>query len=321
MLLLVDEELGAWSCEGNHDAIQVFDPSRRNNLGRDIRPTDAIWTRQGKMILIHQQEGRSFIIEWCVQSKMLHIIHEEWLTILSIDMDTEGKLMAVLRDSSMMYSTSCLNRTFRKLRPISNSTIVLRNLRVDALGNCFAATKHFDFGECIHYGSAMDRMDSYWSHIHWKSNIWDYALGSIHTITIATNRTTFICRYSWIEANNEDYMDLQILRHIPVKNLFSMCVDANDIIFVCVPYGQQRRLCVWRRIGNNMTWVKRGSNQSIEWNHTKIRTMDSMTKYVTQNERILGEMCRQQTECYCGLRGNSNFQSCLPQHVISKIMY
>ena len=103
MLLLTDKDLGVWTCDGMGPARRLFEPGAVNNLGRSIKPVDAIMSKYGYLIMIHDQDGASTIFEMSMQDTLIAVVYEVTPSIVSTDRKLDGHLVAILCDSSAVH--------------------------------------------------------------------------------------------------------------------------------------------------------------------------------------------------------------------------
>jgi hypothetical protein len=280
MLLLVDTHIGIWTCPVGGQATQIFDPKWGNIYGNIIGPQDAMMTGRGTFLILHQAVEASFITEWSNKYRSLRVIHEIRPQVKNMELDKTGKLILVLLDDSILHGPALRNAQMKSSYPMNKTGIQITKVTTDIDNTHFASTIHPELGACIHYGFDILDSDKYWFDIHWLGDMFDFSLMRNQSIIIATNLTTCVYGYRKIKARRADgleYSDFLMLEaqwNFPASNIKAVVVSADDTIFASMSNGQNGRICVWQCLGYTYTRIKKGSNQSTDWNHSKIRSID-----------------------------------------------
>ena len=185
MLLLVDRQLGVWTCQEGGQASLIFDPSWGKIDGNIIGPQDATLTRCGTILILHKAVEGSYITEWCGKTKSFQVIQEIFPRVKNLETDKMGNMILVLQDESILYGPALKKAQLQRLRPSARSGTHIMNITSDIDNVRFASTFHPSIGSCIHYGFDLLEWVSYWFDTHWLGDLSDFALMRDHSIIIA----------------------------------------------------------------------------------------------------------------------------------------
>ena len=173
MLLLVDRQLGIWTCQEGCQASLIFDPSWGKIDGNIIGPQDATLTRCGTILILHQAVEGSYITEWCGKTKSFQVIQEICPHVKNLETDKIGNMMLVLQDESILYGPALSKAQLQRFRPTARTGTQIKKITSDIDNIHFASTSHPSIGSCIHYGFDLREWVSYWFDIHWLGDMSD----------------------------------------------------------------------------------------------------------------------------------------------------
>jgi hypothetical protein len=326
MLLLVDSQLGIWSLSLPGQARMIFDPTWGNINGTIIGPSDAMITERGTILIIHQTTKTSYLTEWNDINKSLRIIREIYPQVKNMECDMNGHMIFVLRDESMLCGPARGDARMKSLHPMYQTGIQIIKVSTDTNNIHFASTLHPIIGGCIHYDFDFLGSEKYWSEDLWLGELSDFALMKHQSIIIATNLTTCVSEYRKVKGSvlgyrtNTDLLLLEAKWNFPASNIQNIQISADNTIFASMTYGQEGRISVWQSIGDAMTWIRKGPNQSLDWNNAKIRAMDPIRTLPKYNWTLHSPLSQGDIDIFLAIRGFFSSEFRLPWLAISYVM-
>ena len=283
-------------------------------------------TGRGTYLILHQAVKASFITEWSNKYKSLRVIHEIRPQVKNMDLDKTGKLILVLLDDSILHGPAIRNAQMKCSYPMNKTGIQITKITSDIDNTHFASTIHPELGACIHYGFDSLDPDKYWFDIHWLGDMIDFSLMRNQSIIITTNLTTCVYGYRKIKARRTDcleysgFLKLEAKWNFPASNIKAVVVSADDTIFASMYNGHNGRICVWQCLGSTYTRIKKGASQSIDWNHSKIRSVDPIRATPEYDLSNFRSFTQNDMDYFLALRGKISKDFKLPWMAISFIM-